>query len=156
MSEISVLEMQINSLRNQIRQLEDEKSGLKDFQNENLQAIDKVDFQLQRKEKVADKFWSLNKISTFAFRLSDRVTESYSGKNRIKVLNEYSNVGTNIKNAIHQVEYEIAEKKQEIVKLQARIEQIREEMRRAEEERRRAEEERRAEEKRRAEQQHRV
>lgn len=146
MSTITNLEYQIDNLQEEIRQLQSQRSELEAFWNEAMKAGGEVDQQLQRKQRIADKFRGLITFSTFAAKMAEKIADCYGGKNRDQLLSQFESVKQNIHQAIQKIEREIETKRRQISRLQNQIEQIREEERRRAEAARRAEEAKRAEE----------
>ncbi len=121
------LELIEKNLEKQIYNLKEEKEGLIEFQKENGNAIEEVEMQLQKKYSVADKFFELKNVSTFAERLAEKAAECYGGVNGSRLLEAYSNIDTNIEYAIIKIEHEISQKEQELYNIQLRMEQMQDE-----------------------------
>lgn len=124
MSQIESLEIRGKDLKEQIYKLKEEREGLIEFKQENANAIAEVEMQLQQKCNVADKFFELKTVSTFAERLAEKVAECYGGANGSRLLEAYSSIDDNIAYAIQKIEQEISQKEQEVCAIQLKIEQM--------------------------------
>ena len=129
MNEIAQLQNKISILNQEINSLLGEREGLVGFRVENTKALGDIEIQIERRSKMADKFATLKRVSTFANKIAEKISRQYSGSNSGMLVNQYNEIHTNISNAISQVDREIGSKRNEIYQLQNRIHILEEQMR---------------------------
>lgn len=136
MDEITYLQNRINILNGEINELQYQRGGLVGFQVEEANALESVELQIETRNRAADKFASLSRVSTFANRLANKISAQYGTGNCRQLTMQYEDIYQNISSAIRGVDMEIYAKQQEIIQLQNRIaiiqEQIRQEQMRQE------------------------
>lgn len=129
MDEITYLQNRINILNGEINELQYQRAGLVGFQVEEINALETVEFQIEARNRAADKFASLSRVSTFANRLANKISAQYGIGNRRQLTMQYEDIYQNISSAIRGVDIEIYAKQQEVIQLQNRIAIIQEQIR---------------------------
>lgn len=129
MNEITYLQNRINILNGDINELQYQRNGLVGFQIEEANAFETVELQIEVRNKAADKFASLSRVSTFANRLANKISAQYGTGNRRQLTMQYEDICQNISSAIRGIDIEIYAKQQEIIQLQNRIVIIQEQIR---------------------------
>lgn len=140
MSQISQLELEIQDCQQNIRNLKEKKEKLEDAKRQNGMVANETGAYIANRRSYAGKIHQHNQRTTISKRIAERIEESYSRAEEVKLLNNYDEIHGVLKREIQKIEDEIETQNEAIKAKQRRIEEIKEEQRR---ERERKERERR-------------
>ncbi len=140
MSQISQLELEIRDCQQNIRNLQEKKEKLEDAKRQNGMVANETGAYIANRRSYAGKIHQHNQRTTISKRIAERIEESYSRAEEVKLLNNYDEIEGVLKREIQKIEDEIETQNEAIKAKQRRIAEIKEEQRR---ERERKERERR-------------
>lgn len=140
MSQISQLELEIRDCQQNIRNLKEKKEKLEDAKRQNGMVANETGAYIANRRSYAGKIHQHNQRTTISKRIAERIEESYSRAEEVKLLNNYDEIEGVLKREIQKIEDEIETQNEAIKAKQRRIAEIKEEQRR---ERERKERERR-------------